>query len=61
MLIKKKKWRGMDMANRLYYVSCASCFMSFAKSFGFHAITFSKYNLSFFTSLISEVLWKLMT
>ena len=28
-----KKWRGMDKENRLCYVSCASCFMSFAKSF----------------------------
>ena len=28
---------------------------------GIHATTFSEHDLSFLTSLISEVLWKLMT
>ena len=28
---------------------------------GIRAITFAEYNISFFTFLISEVLWKLMT
>ena len=32
-MVMKKKFRGMDMANRLYDVSCASCFTSFTTSF----------------------------